>query len=96
MIVNPSLAEGMPRSILEGMLYGNIPIMSRINAHICIDKKEQYAKYFDPGNEKDFSQQMLDIVKHTKNKKYINGLVKYTKEIFSTDHVRNLYIDAYN
>jgi len=92
---NPSLSEGFPRVVIEGMRYGVFPVLSDIPQHKNIDLKNRYIKLFKRGDHIDMAKTIEEVI-HNNLYADKTKIIDFTINNYSTGVLKQKYLDIYN
>ena len=88
-----SSSEGLPIALLEGMSYGNIPIVTRIPAIQEVLEKHHVGLWSDVKNVEQVSQNMKTVeMNYEKLKSHCNSALDIVKENYTWSQIADKYI----
>ena len=95
LFINPSLNEGMPRTVLEAMSIGIPIILSDIVSHRQLDPDENFVSFFKPNDYLDLRDKILFSLKNKNSLEFRLNMVNYVEQNFSMDVVKKQYMRTY-
>ncbi len=85
-LVHASLYEGMPNVVLEAISLKCPVLVSKIDAHFSI-LEEQHALFFDPLDEKDLSNKLLELILNKDESSKRSEIAYNSMRIFHPDEI---------
>lgn len=90
--VNSSLSEGLALGIIEAISFGNIPVISNAKSNLGISKELNTKEFiFRRRSVKDLARTIEKAIYKSKNKTYLEELVKRNTEVFSKEQMVEKY-----